>query len=89
MVQQLCQGDLDRLTAVTTPILLDILALRTTATSPVELILNFIQIDISIPVMGTACGQKRLQPIFDWTIYSLSDKYPFALENQFEDIETI
>jgi hypothetical protein len=83
-VQQLCGGDFDRLTDLTIQILLDILALRTTATPEAELILNFLQIDISISVMGTALAQKRLQTIFDWAIYSISDTNPFELENQFE-----
>jgi hypothetical protein len=82
--QQLCGGDFDRLSDLTIQILLDILALRATATPEAELILNFLQIDISISVMGTALAQKRLQTIFDWTIYSISDTYPFERENQFE-----
>ena len=53
-VQQLCGGDFDRLSDLTIQILKDILSLRTTATPEAELILNFLQIDISISVMGTA-----------------------------------
>jgi hypothetical protein len=83
-VQQRCGGDFDRLSDLTIQILIDILSLRTTATPEAKLILNFLQIDISISVMGTAYGQKRLQTLFDWTIYSISDTYPFEQENQFE-----
>jgi hypothetical protein len=83
-VQHLCDGDFDRLTSVTVQMLLDILALRLITAPDVKPILNFLQIDISISVMGTAYGQKRLQSIFDWAIYSISDNYPFERENQFE-----
>ena len=61
-VQKLCGGDFDRLSDLTIHILLDILALRTTATPEAELILNFLQIDISISVMGAASTRTADQP---------------------------
>ena len=83
-LQQMCDGDFDRLSDLTVKILQDILALRRTAYPEAETILNFLQIDISISVMGTALVQKRLQTIYDWAIYSISDTYPFELEIHFE-----
>jgi hypothetical protein len=78
------EGNLDRLTELTTHILQDILALRQTSTPAEMLVLNFLQIDTSVTVMGTALVQKRLQLIFDWAIYSISDDFPFAHETNFQ-----
>jgi hypothetical protein len=83
-IQQTCGADLDRLTAITAECLKDILALRRSATLTQALVLNLLQIDISLSVMGTAYAQKRLQLIFDWVIYSVCDAYPYELENHFE-----
>jgi hypothetical protein len=83
-IQGNCAGDLDRLSELTIQILLDILALRQTATPTGTAVLNLLQLDICVTVMGTAHGQKHLQMIFDWTIYSICDVYPYELENLFE-----
>ncbi len=72
-IQQTCRGDLDRLTEITTECLKDILALRRDPTLTQVLVLNLLQIDISVSVMATAYAQKRLQLIFDWVIYSVCD----------------
>ncbi len=82
--QQMWGGDLDRLEELTTEILLDILALRQSATVEEVVVLNLLQLDVAVTVMGTAYVQKRLQLIFDWAIYSISDEYPYPTENQFE-----
>jgi hypothetical protein len=83
-IQQTCEGDFDRLTGVSDEALQDILALRQTASPEASLILNLLQIDLSLSVMGTATVQKRLQSVFDWSIYSICDTYPYQSENHFE-----
>src|ERR1700753_2814248 len=53
-LQQGCGSDFDRLSDLTIQVLQDSLALRTNAIRQAELILNFLQIDVSLTVMGTA-----------------------------------
>jgi hypothetical protein len=82
-IQQRCGGDIDRLAMISAEALQDIFALRQTASDRQKLLLDLLQIDLALSVMGTAYAQKRLQLIFDWAIYSLCDVYPYALENKF------
>lgn len=81
--QQMCGGDIDRLNRISAEALQDILALRQAPSGNRKLLLDLLQIDLAVSVMGTAYVQKRLQLIFDWVIYSLCDAYPYGIENDF------